>query len=574
MPYDFSLTLEVPVQPGAPSVAAPAAARDISQARALVVDGQPASRGLLMSQLREIGIGTLKHASSPSDARLLLERGTYDFVFCETAFPDPDESGLDLLDELRRENLLPYSTVFIMVTSQADYAQVREAAESVVDGYLLRPYSGQSLADRLHEARRRKLALADVFRALESGRTDDAIRLALDRVQARSPYWGVCARLATELLLQAERFDEVSALLRQVIEARDAGWARLALVRMLTARGELGMARREADALVAQMPEYADAYDVLGRLQVDQGELGAALETFRMASKLTPGCLLRLQHTGTLAFYTGAIEEAIRCLERVVALGMDSKLFDALTLALLAIARHDRGDLRGVSLAHEQLQQFVRRHPSSGRLRRLATAAGIVEQLGMDAPGAAAEGLRRLAGEHRSDAFDVEATTILLAVLSRVPQALADSVDCDALARTVALRCSVSRVVTDVLVAAAGPSPALVEIVRTAHAEMNGIAERAVAMSARHRPRQAINLLLEHGRRTLNAKLIDMAAMIAVRHRDGLEDAETLMDLIASLQERYCRPVTHLAGVMRARRPPGAMALRTPLPTARTGTTP
>lgn len=561
MTFDFSLTLDAPAR--AATAAAPATERDISKARALVVDGQPTSRSLLMAQLRDIGIGTIKHVSAPSDARPLLERANYDFVFCESSFPDPDESGQDLLDELRREHLLPYSTVFIMVTAEADYAKVREAAESVVDAYLLRPYSSQRLTERVLECRRRKLSLADVFLAHESGQNERAVTLALARVQQRAPYWSVCARLAAELLIQTERLDEATALLQELADNADQPWAKLGLVRVQAARGEGNNARRNAEALVTERPDYADAFDVLGRLQVDQGDLGAALETYRTASRLTPGCLLRLQHTGTLAFYTGAAEESIRCLDRVVALGLDSRLFDALTLMLLALAKHDTAQTRGVALAHEQLRRFLQRHPGSGRLRRMELAVGVLVALCMEQAAEAATSLSRLAAEHQADSFDVEAATILLALLARVPAAMANQIDSTALVRAVALRCCVSRVVTEVLVTSVGTDTAFTGILRDAHAEIHGVAERAVAMSAGNRPREAVNLLLEHGRSTLNAKLIDMAAMIAIRHKAGLQDADTLLEMIGMLQGRYCRPVTHLAGVMRSRRAPGAMALRT-----------
>jgi hypothetical protein len=43
-------------------------------------------------------------------------------------------SGLQLLEELRRENMLPYSTVFAMPASEVIYAQEAAAAEPALDG--------------------------------------------------------------------------------------------------------------------------------------------------------------------------------------------------------------------------------------------------------------------------------------------------------------------------------------------------------------------------------------------------------------------------------------------------------
>lgn len=563
MPYDFSIELEVPAK--APPAPAVQVQRDVSKTRALVVDGQPVSRNLLVAQLRDIGIGTIKNAGSPAEARELLNRGVFDFVICESNFPGVEETGHELLEDLRRERMLPYSTIFIMVTAEADYASVRDAAESVVDGYLLRPYSGQNLADRLQEARRRKLALSHIFNAIASGSVDEGIRLSVARVKARESYWRLCARLATELLLQSERLDEVQQLLKSVTQDKDddkdMAWARLALIRAHASRGELNIARRQAAALVENSPEYVDAYDVLGMLQVDQGDLPAALDTFRKASRLTPGCQIRLQHTGALAFYTGQIEEAIRCLERAVTLGVESRAFDALSLALLALAKHDAGQARGVSLAHEQLSAFLHRHPGSSRLRRMTTLAGGLVSLEAGDESAASRALQRLANEHRSDSFDVEAATLLVALMVRMPQLQPGEGTRGSVLAAVAKRCCVSRVVSEILLLTAGADSEAIDCIQSANAEIQDTAECAVALSARQRPREAIQVLLEAGRTTLNAKLIDMAGKIALRHRDELDDADALTDLISTLQERYCRPVTHLAGVLRTRRQPGAMAL-------------
>lgn len=561
MPYDFSIELEVPAK--APPKPALAVQRDVSKTRALVVDGQPVSRSLLIAQLRDIGIGSIKNAGSPSEARELLNRGAFDFVICESTFPGLDETGHELLEDLRRKSLLPYSTIFIMVTAEADYARVRDAAESVIDGYLLRPYTGQTLADRLHEARRRKLTLAPIFNAIASGSVDEAVRLSVARVKARESYWRLCARLAAELLLQSERLDEVMQLLQSVTEddEKDMVWARLALVRAHIARGELTIARRQAAALVENSPDYVDAYDVLGTLQVDQGDLPAALETFRKASRLTPGCQIRLQHVGTLAFYTGQGEETIRSLDRAVTLGVESRAFDALSLALLALAQHDAGQARGVTLAHEKLNTFLQRHPGSSRLRRMTVLADGLVSLEAGDMNAASRALKRLAGDIRNDSFDVEAATLLVALMVRMPGLHPGDATRASVLEAVARRCCVSRVVTETLVLAAGADSEAIHCIQSASAEIQDTAERAVTLSAGQRPREAIQVLLEAGRSTLNAKLIDMASRIAQRHRGELEDAEALTDLITTLQERYCRPVAHLAGVLRTRRPPGAMAL-------------
>lgn len=55
-----------------------------------------------------------------------------------------------------------------MVTGEATYATVSEAAESALDGYLLKPHKASQLKDRLRQARIRKISLQNIFTAIEA----------------------------------------------------------------------------------------------------------------------------------------------------------------------------------------------------------------------------------------------------------------------------------------------------------------------------------------------------------------------------------------------------------------------
>ena len=111
----------------------------IQDASALIIDSNATSRSLMSAQLRDLGVTTIKQATRVSDARVILEHKAYDIVLCDYHFDGSEISGQDLLDELRREQLLPYSTVFVMVTGEATYAKVAEAAEAALDAYLIKP---------------------------------------------------------------------------------------------------------------------------------------------------------------------------------------------------------------------------------------------------------------------------------------------------------------------------------------------------------------------------------------------------------------------------------------------------
>lgn len=162
--------------------------RDIHLARALLVESNAMLRSVAADQLRNAGVGHISQASRVKEARLLIERESFDIIICNREFEGSDDSGQDLLDELRRENQLPHSTVFLMVTSQASFHQVVEAAEAALDGILVRPYTAALLSQRLAEARHRKRELGDILKALDRGEPEVALARALKRYQEKLPY--------------------------------------------------------------------------------------------------------------------------------------------------------------------------------------------------------------------------------------------------------------------------------------------------------------------------------------------------------------------------------------------------
>ena len=205
--------------------------RDSAECRALVVDGNPTSRSILSSQLREFGVGTVVQCGRIHDARKKLELRPFDVVLCEHRFDAEDASytAQNLLDDLRRSQLLPFSTVFIVVTGEASYTMVADAAESALDSYLLKPHTATALGERLTQARRRKKILGDIFSAIEAQDYDQATRLCLQRFAGRSAYWLYAARIGSELLLRQGRHDEARQLCEAVLESGSVPWARLVI---------------------------------------------------------------------------------------------------------------------------------------------------------------------------------------------------------------------------------------------------------------------------------------------------------------------------------------------------------
>ena len=516
----------------------------LQQAKALVIDANHNARMLIVAHLRELGVGTVRAVTRTREARLALESTPYDIVVCDNDFGEDEESGQALLDELRREHVLPQSTVFIMVTADASYASVAGAAEAALDVYLLKPYTLAGFSERLQAARHRKQVLRPIFEAMEAEDFERACQLCLQRFAKRSEYWLSAARIGAELLLRLKRNGEARELYQAIIEARTVPWAKLGVARAEYAAGQLQQARQTLELLVGEMPDYADGWDVLGRVQMDEGHLEEALRTYQQALSLTPGCLLRAQRAGTLAFYAGRRSEALRLLEGARASGLRSRLFDYFSLVLLALIHFDEGETKQLRQQLETFDLLLFQHPDSPRLTR---QRWVVQALLALLDGRAAEALQttqRLAQALEQPDADLESACLLVALARRVQAAGQNLGDSAGLFQRLALRYCVNKASTEVLVAMAEGDETVAGLVRGAHDRVFEIAEQALTLSLRGKPEQAVHLLAEQGETTRNAKLIDMAMSVLRRHAAKINQRQALEDLVRDLQATWVLPIS------------------------------
>ncbi|MBW8847273.1 MAG: response regulator [Burkholderiales bacterium] len=534
--------------------------QNIQTASALIIDGNANSRSLMSAQLRDLGVGTVRQTPRVKDARVMLEHQTFDIVLCDYHFDSSDTSGQDLLDELRREGLLPYSTVFVMVTSEATYAKVAEAAEAALDAYLIKPYTSANLAERLASARQRKRVLKDIFEAIEGEDFETAANLCLARFEAKDKYWLYAARIGAELLLRLKRFDDAKILYEAIIAAKTVPWARLGVARTEVASGNLQAARRTLENLIGELPEYADSHDLMGHVQMEQGDLREALKTYQTAATLTPGCLLRLQRCGSLGFYAGERAEALKMLERAMSQGLRSKLFDMLSLVLIGLMRFDAKDFKGFKYAHDSLAAAIERAPGSIRLQRFDLVFRGLAFLLERRVGQALIMAREFTEHAQAGNFDLEAASLLTALWIRLSSQEVELEEMMPILCSLGTRHCTAKASTEILVAMTEGHMGAAEQFRDCHHKIFSVAETAMRHSMRGGAKVGVELLIQQGEATRNAKLIDMAGLVLKRHFEKIEGAQTLAEQIEVLHGRYVKPMTGGPSKVRAT---GGVALRT-----------
>ncbi|HEX5807002.1 MAG TPA: response regulator [Macromonas sp.] len=535
---------------------------DLRDATGLVIDGNITSRSILVSQLRELGLRSVGQSPRIGDARRQLEFKTFDIVVCEQNFPNDNATGQDLLDDLRRCGLLPFGTIFIMVTAEAAYSKVAEAAESALDSYLLRPYTAARLEERIFQARRRKQSLKGIFEAIEAQDFELGAKLCIERFESKGEYWLYAARVGAELLLRTDQFDAAQQFYQAVIEAKTLPWAKLGVARAQLEAGQVQQAVATLDGLINAESNYADAYDVMGRALLEQGNFPAALDSYKMATDMTPASISRLQRHGMLAHYCGDQKTAEDMLSRAVRLGLDSKMFDAQTLVLLAFMRVEADDRKGVQRCYDDIINFQERFSSSTRVQRLARVLEALQQLMQHQTARALELVRGLVRELPQDDFDFEAACNMLTVVSLLAERAIQIDEVMDFVEKLSLRFGTSKALTELLARSAEAYPPYAEKINEAHTIILKRMEQAVRLGLDGNPTGAVQGLLELAHRTQNTKVIESAWGMLNRYKDRIENADTLRDEVQALRVRYTSYANRVAIGDKALRQAGGVSLR------------
>ena len=112
----------------------------------LVVDDFSTMRRIIKNLLTDLGYTNISEADDGSTALVALNQGNFDFVV--TDWNMPGTTGIELLKAIRADARLKTLPV-LMVTAEAKREQIIEAAQAGVNGYVIKPFTAQTLEEKL-----------------------------------------------------------------------------------------------------------------------------------------------------------------------------------------------------------------------------------------------------------------------------------------------------------------------------------------------------------------------------------------------------------------------------------------
>ena len=315
---------------------------NFEEKRVLIIDAHASMRSSMRGILSAFGVVHVEMANTANDAIRRLQTKPFDIIICDYFLGDGSD-GQQLLEQLRHENLISLSTVFIMVTAESVYERVVSAVELAPDDYLIKPFSPEVLRSRLERVMLKKLAFAPIHRLIAENKLAEAIRACTDLAQHNRKYLIDFLRLLAELYVAQGNFDEAQKIYQQVVGMRAVPWARMGLATMLHYKDHHLEAEALLNEVIEEAPEYMAAYDLLSKVCEAQEKNEQAQHVLERAAAASPYTLHRQKEMGQLAMRNNDLASAEEAFGRVVERGKTSFFRAADDYANLSRVQMERG---------------------------------------------------------------------------------------------------------------------------------------------------------------------------------------------------------------------------------------
>lgn len=225
----------------------------------LIVDDNVELRTIIRDYLKEDGYVKLHVSENGLSALRKAKSDPPGLIIAEYDLPGLD--GLELLKEVRKDNSLA-DTPFIMISSESQQKYVAQSAEFGVTGFVVKPFSHQTLSDKVALALRRTLNPSD-----SDVKYEEANRLVMEG----------------DLDGALEKYQEALLATRGAMAA-----IHYKIGRVHEAQGKDSEADNDYNEAIAMSDLFVDAYDALGAMRLKENQVKEALELLHHSAGISP----------------------------------------------------------------------------------------------------------------------------------------------------------------------------------------------------------------------------------------------------------------------------------------------
>ena len=334
----------------------------------LLVEDSNTMRAWLRNTIADAGGTKIDVSDSYYDALYRIRtRGNYDVVLCDYILSDTRD-GQQLLEEVKRQKLLPQSTIWIMITGERKYEQVFSTVELAPDDYLIKPISPDLLHERLGKAWDHRQALKGATDLFEAGRFEEAAQLCRTEAGMNPRHATGFERIAGECLMQMEHYQEAYDHFESVLAVKaNCPWAKLGKARAFFHLDRHDETTAIIEELIHDNPDYLQAHDLLVKVHERKGDLEATKSLLGLVLQKNPKSLPRQREIARIAVATNDMQTAIAAFALMHKHGRGSSFVrpgDFCTYAAMLIQSGDKQAKARLDALHGNLRDFHRNDPA------------------------------------------------------------------------------------------------------------------------------------------------------------------------------------------------------------------
>lgn len=405
----------------------------------LIIEPHAGMRASMHNMLNQCGVAKIEHAVSSGSAIRPIKAKIFDLILCEYDLGE-GQDGQQLLEDLRQNKLIPLSTIFFMVTAERSYQKVVSAAELAPTDYILKPFTADTVMERMARAVERRAQFLPIYRMMEQGSLREAVEACAVGEALDQRYALDFMRLRAELQVTLGEPALAEPIYVKLFELRAVAWARLGLAKCLFLQGRLDEAQDLLSSLVEQNRNFLDAYDWLAKTHEASGQLTQAQSVLQEATVISPHAVRRLRRLGAIAEKTGDMDTAERAFSQVVSKARYSEFRDPEDHVRLVRSLVSKGDTQQAATVIRDLSRTLGGTKKGDTCRALSASmvhahtgdnARAAEELGKaveacrDSLGVSSDIKMVLAESCLANDMESGATEVMLEVMSNAPDSQA-----------------------------------------------------------------------------------------------------------------------------------------------------
>lgn len=346
----------------------------------LVVDDYAEMRSMLRHMLHSFGADNISSVSTGEDAIKKIAETAFDIILCDYNLGD-GKDGQEVLEEIKFRDLLPYSSIFIMVTAEISSLKVMGALEHQPDEYLSKPVNRSLMQARIHKVEEKKRKLGALADALAVKNYTQAIALCQYHIDNGAKNRQELLKLQCDLLIQERMLDQATDVCQSVLQDRPIQWAMFALGKVHFQRQEYTEAKAQFTSVIQTNEAFVGAYDWLAESYRQTNDPSTAQSTLETALQWSSKSVTRLRSLAEVAEENGDLKTAEMAWEKTVKTGKNSIQSRPTDFTQLAKAQLSNGKNKEALKTVERLKFSASSNPE-GKVIAAIALEGIQKNLG------------------------------------------------------------------------------------------------------------------------------------------------------------------------------------------------